>query len=130
MSKDSICLSNDAQPLVWPIDGERYENLYEEEYFVNGDPINSTITPLNRITNTLDTRGLPAPLNTARTVNGFASSTSIGFAGPSPSFQRTNAFDLSCRTKLANLDEKLTLIEKQIDYLDAKISKNNSTNGN
>lgn len=90
MSKDSICLSNDAQPLVWPIDGERYENLYEEEYFVNGDPINSTITPLNRITNTLDTRGLPAPLNTARTVNGFASSTSIGFAGPSPSFQRTN----------------------------------------
>ena len=41
-----------------------------------------------------------------------------------------NAFDLSCRTKLANLDEKLTLIEKQIDYLDAKISKNNSTNGN
>ena len=41
-----------------------------------------------------------------------------------------NSFDLSCRTKLANLDEKLTLIEKQIDYLDAKISKNNSTNGN
>jgi uncharacterized protein len=41
-----------------------------------------------------------------------------------------NAFDLSCRTKLANLDEKLTLIEKQIDYLDAKITKINSTNGN
>ena len=41
-----------------------------------------------------------------------------------------NSFDLSCRTKLANLDEKLTLIEKQIDYLDAKVSKNNTTNGN
>jgi uncharacterized protein len=43
-----------------------------------------------------------------------------------------NSFDLSCRSKLAILDEKLTRIEKQIDYLDAKINKstNTQTNGN
>lgn len=47
-----------------------------------------------------------------------------------------NSFELSCRSKLSMLDEKLTLIEKQIDYLEAKVNKSinntnvSNTNGN
>ena len=38
----------------------------------------------------LDTRGMPAPLNTARAVGGFGAQTQMGFAGPNSSFQRIN----------------------------------------
>lgn len=34
-----------------------------------------------------------------------------------------NSFDLSCRTKLAVLNEKLTTLERKIDYLEACVTK-------
>ncbi|XP_050505196.1 protein BRICK1-like, partial [Diabrotica virgifera virgifera] len=34
-----------------------------------------------------------------------------------------NSFDLSCRSKLAGLNEKLTILERKIDYLEACVSK-------
>ena len=74
----------------------KFAYLYQDEYFVNGDPINTSTTQLSRMTTAidrslaLDTRGMPAPLNTARAVGGFAAQTQMGFAGPSSSFQRIN----------------------------------------
>ncbi|KAG5884980.1 hypothetical protein JTB14_000371 [Gonioctena quinquepunctata] len=34
-----------------------------------------------------------------------------------------NSFDLSCRSKLAGLNEKLTILERKIDYLEACVTK-------
>lgn len=34
-----------------------------------------------------------------------------------------NSFDLSCRSKLAVLNEKLTTLEREIDYLEACVTK-------
>lgn len=34
-----------------------------------------------------------------------------------------NSFDLSCRARIATLNEKLTMLERQIEYLEAKVSK-------
>ncbi|XP_017785276.1 PREDICTED: probable protein BRICK1-B [Nicrophorus vespilloides] len=34
-----------------------------------------------------------------------------------------NSFDLSCRSKLATLNEKLTTLERKIDYLEACVTK-------
>lgn len=34
-----------------------------------------------------------------------------------------NTFDLSCRTKLAVLNEKLNSLERKIEYLEAKVTK-------
>ncbi|CAH2015970.1 unnamed protein product [Acanthoscelides obtectus] len=34
-----------------------------------------------------------------------------------------NSFDLSCRSKLAGLNEKLTTLERKIDYLEACVTK-------
>ncbi|XP_044766945.1 probable protein BRICK1-B [Coccinella septempunctata] len=34
-----------------------------------------------------------------------------------------NSFDLSCRSKLALLNEKLTTLERKIDYLEACVTK-------
>ncbi|KAJ3650246.1 hypothetical protein Zmor_021944 [Zophobas morio] len=34
-----------------------------------------------------------------------------------------NSFDLSCRSKLAVLNEKLTTLERKIDYLEACVTK-------
>ncbi|CAF0745324.1 unnamed protein product [Brachionus calyciflorus] len=39
-----------------------------------------------------------------------------------------NTFELSCRSKLANLDEKLTKLEKQIDFVEAKVTKGETLN--
>ena len=87
--------------------------LYQEEYFVNGDPITSSTTQLSRMTSAidrslaLDTRGMPAPLNSSRAVGGFTSNTQMGFAGPSSSFQRINtvcAKDKSYKKNLFRLE--------------------------
>lgn len=34
-----------------------------------------------------------------------------------------NSFELSCKTKMALLDEKLNNLEKKVEYLEAQISK-------
>ena len=34
-----------------------------------------------------------------------------------------NAFDLSARSRLAMLNQKLTHLERQVDYIEARISK-------
>uniref|UniRef100_T1JMR3 Protein BRICK1 n=1 Tax=Strigamia maritima TaxID=126957 RepID=T1JMR3_STRMM len=34
-----------------------------------------------------------------------------------------NSFDLSCRSRLAVLNEKLTALERKIEYLEARVSK-------
>ena len=34
-----------------------------------------------------------------------------------------NSFELSCKTKLAFLDEKLNNLEKKVEYLEAQVSK-------
>ena len=39
-----------------------------------------------------------------------------------------NTFELSCRSKMAILDEKLTKLERQIDYVEAKVSKGEPLN--
>ena len=35
-----------------------------------------------------------------------------------------NSFDTSCRSRLSNLNQKLTAIERKVDYLEAKVSRN------
>ena len=39
-----------------------------------------------------------------------------------------NSFELSCRSKMAMLDEKLTKIERQIDFVEAKVTKGETLN--
>ena len=39
-----------------------------------------------------------------------------------------NSFELSCKSKLALLDEKLTKLEKQIDFIEAKVTKGDTLN--
>lgn len=39
-----------------------------------------------------------------------------------------NSFELSCRSKLAILDEKLTNLERQIDFIEAKVTKEERQN--
>lgn len=34
-----------------------------------------------------------------------------------------NAFDLSARSRLAGLNEKLTALERQVDYIEARVGK-------
>ncbi|XP_059471356.1 probable protein BRICK1 [Neocloeon triangulifer] len=34
-----------------------------------------------------------------------------------------NSFDMSCRSRLASLNEKLTILERKIDYLEARVTK-------
>ncbi|XP_055690463.1 probable protein BRICK1-B [Lutzomyia longipalpis] len=34
-----------------------------------------------------------------------------------------NSFDMSCRSRLAVLNEKLTILERRIDYLEACVTK-------
>ena len=34
-----------------------------------------------------------------------------------------NAFDLSARSRLSQLNEKLTTLERQVDYIEARITK-------
>ncbi len=34
-----------------------------------------------------------------------------------------NAFDLSARSRLAALNQKLTALERQVDYIEARVSK-------
>lgn len=34
-----------------------------------------------------------------------------------------NAFDMSARTRLAMLNERLTALERQVDYIEARITK-------
>ncbi|RDD47136.1 putative protein BRICK1-A [Trichoplax sp. H2] len=38
-----------------------------------------------------------------------------------------NAFDITCRSRLANLNEKLTMLEKRIEYLEAQVIKGGDT---
>ncbi|BES96017.1 BRICK1, SCAR WAVE actin-nucleating complex subunit [Nesidiocoris tenuis] len=35
-----------------------------------------------------------------------------------------NSFDMSCRGRLAGLNEKLTTLERRIEYLEARVQKN------
>jgi len=37
-------------------------------------------------------------------------------------------FDLSCRTKLATLNEKLNSLERKIEYLEARVTKGETLN--
>lgn len=39
-----------------------------------------------------------------------------------------NTFDLSCRSKLAILDEKLTKLEREIDFVEARVTKGDTLN--
>lgn len=39
-----------------------------------------------------------------------------------------NTFDLSCRSKLAMLDEKLTKLEREIDFVEARVTKGETLN--
>lgn len=39
-----------------------------------------------------------------------------------------NTFDLSCRSKLAILDEKLTKLEREIDFVEARVTKGETLN--
>ncbi|XP_014258521.1 protein BRICK1 [Cimex lectularius] len=34
-----------------------------------------------------------------------------------------NSFDMSCRSRLAALNEKLTTLERRIEYLEARVTK-------
>lgn len=34
-----------------------------------------------------------------------------------------NTFDLSCRSRLATLNEKLTQLERKVEYIEARITK-------
>jgi len=34
-----------------------------------------------------------------------------------------NSFDMSCRSKLANLNEKLTTLERRVEYIEARVTK-------
>ncbi|XP_023234297.1 protein BRICK1 [Centruroides vittatus] len=34
-----------------------------------------------------------------------------------------NSFDMSCRSRLATLNEKLTSLERKIEYLEARVTK-------
>lgn len=38
-----------------------------------------------------------------------------------------NAFDLSARSRLAKINEKLTCLERQVEYIEARITKPEST---
>ena len=39
-----------------------------------------------------------------------------------------NAFDMSCRSRLSTLNQKLTGLERKVDYLEAKVTLNNNEN--
>lgn len=39
-----------------------------------------------------------------------------------------NSFDMSCRSRLSVLNEKLTTLERKIDYLEARVAKGDSPN--
>jgi len=39
-----------------------------------------------------------------------------------------NSFDMSCRGRLAALNEKLTSLERRIEYLEAKVTKGETLN--
>ncbi|KAF0300057.1 putative protein BRICK1-A [Amphibalanus amphitrite] len=39
-----------------------------------------------------------------------------------------NSFDLSCKSRLAILNEKLTKLERKIDYLEARVTKGETLN--
>lgn len=41
-----------------------------------------------------------------------------------------NAFDMSCRSRLSTLNEKLTSLERKVDYLEAKVTKGGANNDN
>ncbi|KAF6016848.1 hypothetical protein EB796_024843 [Bugula neritina] len=38
-----------------------------------------------------------------------------------------NSFDLSCRSRLANLNDRLNYLEKKVDYIEASVAKQTST---
>ena len=39
-----------------------------------------------------------------------------------------NSFEISCKAKLANFDEKLTKLERQIEFVEAQIIKRRANN--
>jgi len=39
-----------------------------------------------------------------------------------------SSFDLSCRSKLATLNEKLATLEKKVEYLEARVTKVDTLN--
>ncbi|KAK8723507.1 hypothetical protein OTU49_011746, partial [Cherax quadricarinatus] len=39
-----------------------------------------------------------------------------------------NSFDMSCRSKLSQLNEKLTMLERRIEYLEARVTKGETLN--
>ncbi|XP_037072113.1 probable protein BRICK1-B [Pollicipes pollicipes] len=39
-----------------------------------------------------------------------------------------NSFDLSCKSRLAVLNEKLTKLERKIEYLEARVTKGETLN--
>ena len=70
LEKESIYLTTETNEVFFQQDFIIFAYLYQEEYFVNGDPINTSTTQLSRMTTAidrslaLDTRGMPAsPIN-------------------------------------------------------------------
>ena len=39
-----------------------------------------------------------------------------------------NSFDMSCRSRLSGLNEKLNILERKIDYLEARVSNEQDAN--
>lgn len=62
VQKNDLFLTDDDSTVIWPNDDGSFSNLYNyNEYYVNGQSLNgSKLTPLSR---TLNTAGLPAPIN-------------------------------------------------------------------
>ena len=54
--------------MFFPYYNLKFSHLYIDENYDNGDPLNINEMPLNKIKNNLDSLGLPAQLNTNRTV--------------------------------------------------------------
>jgi hypothetical protein len=79
-----------------------------------------TTTQLSRMTTAIDrslalnTRVMPAPLNTAREVGGFGAQTQMGLAGPNSSFQRIStvcAKDKSYKKSIWRLELIVTFLK-------------------
>jgi len=76
---ESIWLTNESGVTIFPNENGSFDTKNMTELYVLGDPLNEQqkITPLNRVTNLLDTRGGPAPLNVNRAVGGLGSNSSL-----------------------------------------------------
>ena len=87
---DPIWLTNESDDTIFPNENGSFDRKNMTELYVLGDPLNEQqkITPLNRVTNLLDTRGGSAPLNVNRAVGGLGSNSSLAIGKSSGMFGR------------------------------------------